>query len=76
MYNYTIGKKQVYIQYGIGVVVVVVVVVNVVDVVVVVVVVVLVALMTDCQVHFQQDACLRLFMQHSFITFIERGKTG
>ena len=36
---------------------------------------VVVALRTDRQVHFQQNAGLRLFMEHSFTTFIERGKT-
>ena len=43
---------------------------------IVVEVVVVVALRRDCQVHFQQEAGVRLFMQQSFKTFRERGKTG
>ena len=36
--------------------------------------VLVVALSADCLVHFHQDACLSLSMEHSFTTFIERGR--
>ena len=40
------------------------------------VVVVVGALITDGKVNFEQEAGLRLFMQHSFTTFREKWKTG